>query len=150
MKRIDTEVLTPDDMEKEKWRNLSMALFREHSKIKLEKEQEHQRYITTQGMYDELANEFQGQLRKTMEAQKLAREENSVLYAAHCDIQEIVKGTKGGFNLKITWAMVAIIFLAALVASPDLRVWLGANMLAVGLIIIGFALLTLFVFKKGK
>ena len=94
-------------------------------------DREHQRYISLDGIISEKDNEIQALYRrKNFDVAKMALEEELSDYAAHQDIQDVVKG-KSGWNFKVTMEMVMLIlgitFALELGFNQDFRDWMQIN-----------------------
>jgi len=135
------------------WRKIAAHWKKKYERKKLDYDNEHQRYISLNGMFEEIQNEFNGLLRKkNVDVEKLRLEEILSDYAAHKDIQEVVKESKQKPWVRVTWEMVILalgmIFVWQLATNETFRLWLSANM--IGLVIIVIVALVAFMIFKPK
>lgn len=120
--------------EKEKWKEYAL-------KVDEIRKTEHQKWLSTEGMFDDLNNEINALLRKETLAAQIALSELLSDYGAHSDIQDIVKNRNPQKQLKFTWIMgitiIAIVVLWQLATNVELRTWVGERLFAIGVIIVG-------------
>lgn len=141
---IDTDVVASIDMTEESvgyWKNIAFQI-RDWGNVWNQRYlQENQKLKSIQGMYDELANEFRGLLRKQVEVSKLKHQEVMSLFAAHKNFKEIANEVNPRSWFKITGNLillaVAVFFVFGALTSAPFRLFLSTNAIWIAIVAIG-------------
>lgn len=149
---IDDEWVNVDSIDG--WKKIARYWKLQFERKKMAYDNEHQRFISLQGMFEEIQNEFNGMLRKkNVDVEKMRLQEVLSDYAAYKDIQDVVKDTQRQKPwVRITWEIVLLalgmVFIWQVASNIAFRTWLSDNMIAIVILIV--AIVVLFVILKPK
>ena len=111
--KVDKIDITNVDMSNKNidyWKGITFAVYNWGKGWKQRYMHDHQQHLSQTLMQEEISNEFKGILRKKSEMSKFILEEVMVLFAAHKDIQEVMKEVRPREWFKFTkWIALTIV-----------------------------------------
>jgi hypothetical protein len=153
--RQSDSVMNTDPKNKEYWERVARHWFAERNLEKKKRQTSDMKLIRTEEMLDEYKIAYDGLTSKRNdESKKLATQDVNSDYAAHSDIQDVVKDRKGPFNFKITGVIAALIlglvFIWQVSSNAEFREWFNKNTVAFALIVVAIAAIYIYVANKKK
>lgn len=139
------------------WKKIAKYWKLQFDRKKMEYDNEHQRFVSLYGMFEQIKNEYNGLIRRgNVNVEEMRLEEILSDYAAHKDIQDVVRENYGKSKsswLKVTWQIVALVLgiflLWQLATNQSFQYVVTQNMTAIVIIVVVVAGLVLILRNQG-